>query len=138
MKSPIPNKKVLFDVGIAGPIAGVIVTIPVLFLGIARSRIVESAQITEADFYLGESLLFKLIAFLVKGNSVLGHDLEIGPLAYAGWIGLFVTALNLLPVGQLDGGHIIYSMLGKRAKYIHLAVIGAMGVLSLFYYYWAF
>jgi membrane-associated protease RseP (regulator of RpoE activity) len=115
IKSPISTKRALFDIGIAGPIAGIIAAIPVIFIGLKLSSIVESGSKSLHNGYiLGSPLIFSLIADSVIGKVPDGYNLVLHPVAFAGWIGLFVTALNLIPAGQLDGGHIMYSIFSKK------------------------
>lgn len=115
IKSRMNTKKELFDVGVAGPIAGIVIAFPVLLTGLYLSRIVNlDNETVEAGFALGDSLVFMLFSKLVFGNLPEGSEIFLHPLAFAGWIGLLVTALNLIPSGQLDGGHIVYSVFPKR------------------------
>ena len=137
MRGIIPSRRALFDIGAAGPIAGLILTIPALYFGIILSKIVPASQVNSSSFFLGESLLFKAISFLAVGVVSHDHDVLLHPLAYAGWTGLFVTALNLLPIGQLDGGHIFYSIFGKASKKTTYGFLGALGVLTVIYPGWA-
>ncbi len=111
IRSPLPNRNALMDIGAAGPIAGAIVAVPVLLVGLGFSSVRESAGIA-AGIPLGESLLFRAAAYAVLGPVPDGYDVVLHPVAFAGWIGLLVTALNLLPSGQLDGGHIAYALFG--------------------------
>jgi membrane-associated protease RseP (regulator of RpoE activity) len=82
---------------------------------------------------LGDPLLFKILQKILIGDIPEGYDLALHPLAYAGWVGLFVTALNLLPVGQLDGGHIVYAVFGHKSKWVFAVSIGLLAVLTIFY-----
>jgi membrane-associated protease RseP (regulator of RpoE activity) len=84
-------------------------------------------------FQLGDPLLFKILQKILIGDIPHGYDLVLHPLAYAGWVGLFVTALNLLPIGQLDGGHIIYAVFGERSKWIFAGSITLLAILTIFY-----
>jgi membrane-associated protease RseP (regulator of RpoE activity) len=119
LRSPIPNRKALFDVGIAGPLAGFIVTIPILLWGLAHSTPIpaseDSGLLNFTSFKPAASLLISLLSKLVLG-STLGAEqaLRLHPVAIAGCLGLVITALNLMPVGQLDGGHIVHAMFGQR------------------------
>jgi len=115
MESRIPDRRVLFDVGVAGPLAGLALTIPAIIVGLKLSHIIPLTSVPPASYRLGESFLFSLISKLVIGEIPEGYDVILHPLAFAGWAGLFVTALNLLPIGQLDGGHITYALLGRRS-----------------------
>jgi membrane-associated protease RseP (regulator of RpoE activity) len=118
----------LFDIGFAGPIAGFLVAVPALFLGVAWSTV---APIEQGDgLWLGESLLVKLASRLVWGSMPDGSTLQLHQVGFAAWFGLIATALNLFPIGQLDGGHISYAVLGRRSTYITVAMIGVAIVLS--------
>jgi membrane-associated protease RseP (regulator of RpoE activity) len=128
IREPIPYKRWLFDIGIAGPIAGFLVAVPALFAGVAMSTVVplNSGQ----GLMLGDPLLMKVAAWLIWGRIDDAHTLLLHPVAFAAWFGLLATALNLFPVGQLDGGHISYSVLGRRSTYVTVAMIGVAIVLS--------
>lgn len=121
IRSPVPHRNALMDIGAAGPIAGAIVAIPVLLIGLKLSAVRQTTGIA-AGIPLGESILFRAAAYVVVGPVPDGHDLVLHPVAFAGWIGLLVTALNLLPSGQLDGGHIAYALFGSRYAKIARAV----------------
>ncbi len=115
IKSQITSKRALFDIGVAGPIAGIIAAVPVLIIGIKLSQIVPVQDIGETDvIHLGDSLIFSFFVSMIHGTIDEGFDIYLHPAAFAGWIGLFVTALNLIPSGQLDGGHIVYSLFNKK------------------------
>jgi membrane-associated protease RseP (regulator of RpoE activity) len=116
IRSPIPNRRALFDIGIAGPLAGFAVCLPVLLLGLLEAR-VQPLEGVEGIF-LGEPLLFQWGVSLVWGALPDGVTLTLGPLGLAAWFGLFVTALNLIPIGQLDGGHLTYALFRERATKI--------------------
>lgn len=127
MREPMPNRKALFDIGAAGPIAGFIVAVPVLIIGLAlmAANPVTVQSDAPGSITIGTPLLYDLLAmpFHLPDN-VLTH-----PTAFAGWVGLFVTAINMLPAGQLDGGHIASAMFGDRAKYAsYAAVVGLLGL----------
>ena len=129
IRQPIPTKRALFDIGIAGPIAGFVVAIPVLWIGMGLSHVVEIPP----DFQgmeLGEPLLFRLVAWLQWGTLPEGYTINMHPMAFAAWFGLLATALNLFPIGQLDGGHIAYAVLGRASTYVTLAMVGCLVVLS--------
>lgn len=117
IKSPFPDRKALFDVGIAGPLAGFIAALPVLLLGLREARVVPMGGDT-GGISLGEPLLFRWAAHWVRGDVPAGMTLSLGPLGLAAWFGLLVTALNLMPVGQLDGGHVAYALLRRRAQIV--------------------
>ena len=120
MKSPVPHRKALFDVAIAGPLGGLIITLPILWWGLGQSQVVpmpENTSLLQFDSLDPRfSLLMAVIGKLALGSKFAPETvLNLHPLAIAGYIGLIVTALNLMPFGQLDGGHIIHAMLGQRA-----------------------
>lgn len=123
MRGPIPNRKALFDVSIAGPIAGFIMTIPILLWGLANSQVVsfsDDAGLFNFDaLNPRDSILLGLFAKLALGNSLTAPSaIDLHPIAVAGFLGLIVTALNLIPVGQLDGGHIAHAMFGQRTAIV--------------------
>ena len=162
MRSAPRNKRHLFDIGIAGPLAGLVVAIPVLLLGLTLSE-VGTVLPAEAGYIEGNSLLYLLAKFMVfgqwlpspetfAGDSPLfywlkyfftgspvpygGVDVFIHPIALAGWAGILVTSLNLIPAGQLDGGHILYTLFGDRLRRVLPVIILALGVLGFFWSGW--
>jgi membrane-associated protease RseP (regulator of RpoE activity) len=128
MRSPIPNRRVLFDIGIAGPLAGLVLALPILVTGLALSPIKHPAGVVLRE---GNSLAYLLLKWLVKGPIPAGADVILHPMALAGWLGLFVTALNLMPLSQLDGGHIAYAVLGRRHRLLVYGFLGVMVTLFL-------
>lgn len=138
IRAPIRDKKQLFDIGIAGPLAGLAVAIPVLIAGLRWSRpMVPDPQ--AAYIFMGEPLLMQLLEhWLLKLAPE--QDLLIHPLGHAAWFGLLATMFNLLPLGQLDGGHIAYASLGRRSHwlirltYYFCLGAGLLGLLSWFVY----
>ncbi len=132
MKGIIINKKALFDIGVAGPLSSFILSVPCLFFGMKLSTIVPINENLH-EFRLGEPLLLKLIQRLTIGVLPSNQDVMLHPLGYAGWVGLFVTALNLLPVGQLDGGHVIYAVFGQKSRWAFAGSMLALVLLALFY-----
>jgi len=114
MKSPIVDRRSLFDIGIAGPVAGLCLAIPVLMIGLRFSDIVPAGS--RLGDPLGTSLLFDLVVEATLGPLADGMTVFLHPAASAAWFGFFITALNLLPLGQLDGGHIAYALLGRHAE----------------------
>ena len=164
LKEPPRNKRILLDIGIAGPLAGLVVAIPVLLLGLSLSE-VQPIEITPGQGFTleGNSLLYLFAKFLVFGRllpapgtygdvspllywiryfftsqplPVGGVDVFIHPVAWAGWAGLLVTALNLIPAGQLDGGHLVYVLLGKRALRLLPFVLACLVLLGFFWSGW--
>jgi membrane-associated protease RseP (regulator of RpoE activity) len=135
IREPIPTKSMLFDIGFAGPIAGFIVAVPALFLGVAMSHVARvPANFNGYD--LGEPLLFKLATKILWGTIPAGYSLNMHPVAFAAWFGLLATAWNLIPAGQLDGGHIAYSVFGRRSTYLTFVMIACGVVLSFFSSNW--
>ncbi|MCA9735236.1 MAG: site-2 protease family protein [Deferribacteres bacterium] len=134
MQGRMANRKMLFDIGGGGPLAGLVLVIPYLYWGLAMSKFTPEATTAQSGLYLGESLLFKGIAWLVIGDNPEHYDIFLHPLAYAGWAGLFVTALNLLPIGQLDGGHVVYALLGRKTRYIYPVSIAGFTLLCVHFY----
>ncbi len=130
IREPIPQKRMLFDIGIAGPIAGFLVAVPALFIGVAMSHLVRLPADQSNMLELGEPPLFKLTSWLLWGTQPDGYSLNMHPMAFAAWFGLLATALNLFPMGQLDGGHISYAVLGSRfSTYLTFAtVVVTMGL----------
>lgn len=130
MRSPTENRRILFDVAVAGPLAGLLVAIPALLIGLRSSDIVpaELARELVAGPLPSSSILFTWMAKLALGPALTPGDvLQLSPLAFAGWLGLFITGLNLLPIGQLDGGHIARAMFGSRVA----NVIGGIAMWTL-------
>jgi membrane-associated protease RseP (regulator of RpoE activity) len=123
IRQQIPGKRELFDIGIAGPIAGFLVAVPVLLLGMSMSRVVELPTAVEGIVELGEPLLFQAVAWLVFGSIPEGYSINMHPMGFAAWFGLLATALNLFPIGQLDGGHISYAVLGRRSTTVTLTTV---------------
>jgi len=126
MRSPIPNRKVLFDIGVAGPLLGLVFAVPVLIVGLLLSPVQSPSGPVLQE---GNSLAYLFLKWLVKGQIPPGFDVILHPMALAGWLGLFVTALNLMPLSQLDGGHIAYAMLGRGHRKIVWLFLAALGIL---------
>ncbi|MCL7475642.1 MAG: site-2 protease family protein [Methanosarcinales archaeon] len=131
-RGPIPSRTALFDVGIAGPIVGLVASIIVTAIGLSLPPVDIVMQDGFLYYKLSLPLLFSFIASFVGGMS---NEMNIHPVAFAGWVGMLVTALNLIPAGQLDGGHIMRAMLGPRAAYISAVVPFVLLSLSLFIYF---
>lgn len=137
IKSVLPNRRALVRIGLAGPLTGFILAIPITVIGLALSKAVNITEVSGV-FSLGSSLLFQVIYNLLHPAFPKGYDLILHPMAFAGWLGFFVTAINLLPIGQLDGGHIVYATLGKYRKHITIFVIAAMALLGILWPGWFF
>jgi membrane-associated protease RseP (regulator of RpoE activity) len=133
MRSPIPNRKTLFDIGIAGPLAGLVFAIPILAIGLRLSTVRATSDLAmrEGVLPLGTSLALEFLQWLVKGRIADGYDILLHPMALAGWLGFFVTALNLMPLSQLDGGHIAYAVVGRGHRKIVWLFLGALVVLFI-------
>lgn len=161
LRSPFKTKRQLFDIGVAGPLGGLIFAIPLIFWGVANSpvneltRSVEPGSVLEGNsvFYLGVKYLihgqllpnfdaYEGMPFIQEFLLVLagaipqggGTDILITSVTFAAWFGLFITALNLVPVGQLDGGHIVYSLIGDKSRYLGMALIIIMVLAGLFWW----
>jgi membrane-associated protease RseP (regulator of RpoE activity) len=132
IREPIPTKRMLFDIGIAGPIAGFLVALPALFVGVAMSHVVRVPP-NFVGVELGEPLLFKIAEKVLWGTISDPYSLNLHPMAFAAWFGLLATALNLFPIGQLDGGHICYAVLGRYSTYVTFVMIGVAIVLAAYF-----
>ena len=137
IKAPIYSKRQLFDVGIAGPIAGFVALVPFLLYGIARSQ---PAPLTGTHgtgiLYLGHCLAIELATWLFHGRLAKGMVLNLHPMAIAAWLGLFATSLNLIPLGQLDGGHILYAITGRLQRRLALPLWLGLGLLGFYWPGW--
>jgi membrane-associated protease RseP (regulator of RpoE activity) len=127
-RKPMVNRRTLLDIGIAGPLGGLIVAIPLLIIGLALSNVGPPPPGIEGAVQEGNSLLYAGIKYLMFGRFLPsgGEDVWLHPIAFAAWGGLWLTMMNLVPVGQLDGGHVIYALLGRRAQTLGYILIGAM------------
>ena len=115
----------LFDIGIAGPIAGFVVAVPALFIGLAMSHVVPlPTDFAGLDARRAAALQVG-VSWLLLGNAPDGYSLNMHPVAFAAWFGLLATALNLFPIGQLDGGHISYAVLGRYSTYVTFAMVAS-------------
>lgn len=130
IKSPISTKNELVDIGASGPLAGFVIALIVTAIGLKYSTIVP-IQYSEGSIGLGSSLIFKALSYLIIGPMPEGSDVILHPVAFAGWIGFFITAMNLLPLGQLDGGHIIYAIIGREHRRFSIAMVGFLVALGL-------
>jgi hypothetical protein len=138
IKSPIYRRDSLFDIGVAGPVAGFLVLLPILALGIAWSRVVPHIGSGE-DFVFGTPLLLRAAEW-IRFPARAPADIALHPFAQAAWGGLLATAINLLPIGQLDGGHILYALLGpghRNLSRVFLLFLLPMGFFSISWLLWA-
>lgn len=130
LKSPIKNRKQLFDIGIAGPLAGLAIAIPLLIVGLIMSPVqYVGAPVPGAQE--GNSVLYFLLKLILKGRVLPGggYDVMLNTIAFPAWFGLIVTMINLLPIGQLDGGHVIYSLFGRKQwRVAQIAIFGLIGL----------
>jgi membrane-associated protease RseP (regulator of RpoE activity) len=133
IRETFPTRTILFDIGVAGPIGGFVVLVPLLFWGVAMSNVIP-VPADMVGFSLGEPLLFRMAAWLQFGSIPPGYSVNIHPVAFAAWFGMLATAWNLLPFGQLDGGHLTYATLGDRSRFVSVATVAvaiAMCFISL-------
>lgn len=132
IRSPIFSKRILFDVGVAGPIAGFFALLPPLAIGLAFSKVIPGIA-ERGDLTFGNPLLLRLLeAAIFPGVSP--ADIYLHPVARAAWVGIFATALNLLPIGQLDGGHVLYAYLGERHR--RFSLIFALALIPIGLKFW--
>ena len=132
IRSPMMHRRVLLDVGLAGPLAGLAVALPVLVYGLLQSRFEVVRYWEPGAFQFGHSLLTWGLVRVLVGVAPAGYALDwlSHPFAWAGWLGLLVTALNLLPVGQLDGGHVAYALFGRRQRVVAFFCFGVLLALA--------
>lgn len=128
MRSPILSRRALFDIGVAGPIAGFVVAVVALVIGLSLSKVVTNEAVY--GLHLGEPLLLQFVSWLVLGPLPQGYDVVLHPVGFAAWFGLFVTSLNLIPIGQLDGGHVAYALWGPRQRTVALAMLPILMMLG--------
>jgi membrane-associated protease RseP (regulator of RpoE activity) len=141
IKAPIRTKRQLFDIGVAGPVAGFAALLPFLVYGLWRStpRTLEVAAPLTTDWILylpGRSLLFRLVESAFHGPATADRVLDLHPFALAAWVGLLVTSLNLLPLGQLDGGHLLYAVAGRRQRQLAPVLWAALVVAGFYWPGW--
>lgn len=138
LKSPIKNRRQLFDIGVAGPLAGLVIAIPLLTIGLLTSP-VQHVGVAIPGSQEGNSILYALLKFITKGQFLPsnGNDVMVNAIAFPAWFGLVVTMINLLPIGQLDGGHVIYSIFGHvqwRIAQAAIVVLLGLGFYLAFVY----
>lgn len=127
LREPMKNRKILFDIGVAGPLAGLVFAIPILFIGLATSPV----NTVSGGLVEGNSIFYALAKIITFGRFLPsgGEDVFVNQLAWAGWTGLFVTGLNLIPLGQLDGGHVMYSLIGKKARRLYYPIVASLALI---------
>jgi membrane-associated protease RseP (regulator of RpoE activity) len=131
IKSPITTKDALIDIGSAGPLSGFVAAFVVTIIGLAYSSVIPAPKLGNS-LGLGTSLIFQFLSFITIGPVKDGFELMLHPVAFAGWIGFFVTAMNLLPIGQLDGGHIVYAVIGAKHRIFSFIMVGVLILLGIF------
>ncbi len=129
------DRRSLFDIAITGPLAGLVFALLFSVLGLHMSQVVDVNN-DQFALKLGEPLLFKALAYLTFGPLNESRDVALHPIAFAGWVGIFITALNLVPIGQLDGGHILYALLLRRAHRVAQALLVGAAVAIVIGGYW--
>jgi Zn-dependent protease len=131
----VADRKMLFDIAISGPLAGLVVALPIAFLGVQNSKMGFIGPDFSGPLY-GDPLILKWMIDFVHQPFPEGAKVVKNPLLFAGWVGIFITALNLIPIGQLDGGHLLYTLIGKRAHSVAiLLLLGAVGYMIYSQYY---
>jgi membrane-associated protease RseP (regulator of RpoE activity) len=135
MRGPIPHRRALFDIGVAGPLAGFCVALPVLALGVMRSELVAAEPLPPGtqSLVFGDSLLTRGLALLLRPETSSGFELIADPVFVAGWVGMLATVMNLLPAGQFDGGHIVFAVLPRQHRAISVLVAAGLWGLVLYY-----
>jgi membrane-associated protease RseP (regulator of RpoE activity) len=140
MRGPIMDRRALFDIGVAGPLAGFVVAVAALIVGLNLSTVVD--RTATFGLQLGEPLLLQFLAWLVIGPISPESDIVLHPIAFAAWFGFFVTSINLLPIGQLDGGHVAYALWGGRQRTMAFIAVPILIVLGFVgwpgWFLWAF
>lgn len=136
MKPPIYDRRALIDIGASGPIGGFIVAVGAALIGLAYSEVIPVKEIGEVDggLSLGSSILFSFLTKIILNIDPEKYDVILHPVAFAAWIGFLVTSLNLLPIGQLDGGHIVYALFGERHRTIAQISIPILAVLGVIFW----
>lgn len=140
MRGPILSRRALFDIGVAGPLAGFVVAVVALIVGLNLSTVVDRTG--TFGLQLGEPLLLQFMAWVIIGPLPPEADVVLHPIGFAAWFGLFVTSLNLLPIGQLDGGHVAYALWGRRQRTMAMVFLPILLVLGFIgwpgWFLWAF
>jgi len=138
MRAHIADRRALFDIAITGPLAGLVPAVILSAIGIRLSTVADAATASEPTLMLGEPLLFKALAAVMLESTPDDTVLLLHPLGFAGWVGIFITALNLIPVGQLDGGHLLYALLRRKAYPVAMGLtVAAIAMIAIrFADYW--
>jgi membrane-associated protease RseP (regulator of RpoE activity) len=125
MRAQRADRRQIFDIAISGPLAGLVPALAATAIGISQSQYQPRSELPTAGLEFGEPLVFRWLSELILGPAPEGHVLMVSALGWAGWVGLFITALNLIPVGQLDGGHLLYALIGQRAHRVAQVLMAA-------------
>jgi len=133
IRSPISKKQQLFDIGIAGPLTSFILSLPAVIFGLSLSKAVPSLP-EGGSLLFGDPLILKFVGNIFFKGIPEGYDIVPHPIAFAGWVGILVTALNLFPIGQLDGGHVAYALLGKKSRKLAPYFLGIFVVMGIFFW----
>ena len=138
MKPYVGDRRAIFDIGITGPLAGLVPALVFSIIGLHLSHVVDTTGM-KATLQLGEPLLFKGLEYLIFGPLGPHEEVAIHPLAFAGWVGVFITVLNLIPIGQLDGGHVLYGLLLRRSYPVaqFMLLMAMAGVVLFGYWGWS-
>ncbi len=134
IRSQFSNRRQLFDVGVAGPVGGFIFIIPALIVGLQLSKPFIFTESTQGTYELGEPLIFALAAMLFFPGEA-GASISLHPIGLAAWFGMLATSINLLPIGQLDGGHMVYGLFGARAHRI-ISLVSFTALVGISLYSW--
>lgn len=135
MQPGMGNRRTLFDIAVTGPLAGLVPALLFSILGLQWSQVV-AIDDQGVGLLLGEPVVFKLLAYLAFGPLAEGQHVALHPVAFAGWVGVFITALNLIPISQLDGGHILYALLRRRSHVVAQALLAAAMLAVVIWGYW--
>jgi membrane-associated protease RseP (regulator of RpoE activity) len=131
----VADRKQMFDIAISGPLAGLLLALPAMYFGVMQAEI-KTMPPNHAGLAFGDPLIIKWTVEYLHRPLNPGEDVVLTPLLFAGWVGIFITALNLIPIGQLDGGHILYTLIGKRAHVVAIALLmGAVAYMVYSQYY---
>ena len=136
MKPPIPDRRALIDIGASGPLCGFVIAVIATVIGLNYSKVIPLDSIHESleEFSFGPSLLYYFLVKIILNIENTNYIIDLHPIASAGWVGLLVTSLNLLPIGQLDGGHIVYALFGEKHRPISMLTIPVLVVLGLLFW----
>ncbi len=133
MKPPIPDRRSLIDIGASGPIGGFIIAVIASVIGLGLSEVKPTGEL-QGGISFGTSILFDFLSKMIMNVEPEKYDVLLHPVAFAGWVGLLVTSLNLLPIGQLDGGHITYALFGEKHQWISKGMIPVLLILGIFFW----